>query len=529
MHENSPMNILTHEQWILKARKQFDQMLQSIEQHSQDHLRIDKVERGLFADLLALGLTLLQLFVAKAGKGDEGRQIEHQGRSLRRSEEPKPRRYHSPFGILSVVRWVYSRGPKKKIERAPTDERLGLPKGEYSYVLQDWLERFCVNQPFAEGTEALYVILGIKPSVETAEEINARMAVYAESFRMSQPPPLIEALESTVAESTVAESSQAGRSAAPMPEVEAAMESDKREPDKEAPLLVATADGTSVPMCVADRSGQAHPQADQKHAGATRRAYVGAVYSIDRFVRQPQEVFDELFRDEAAARRPAPQGKRLWAEMAAAEDGPGKGCERVFVELAVDVHTRDPERRQTLICLMDGERKLWDLQECWLGRSVEILDFFHVLKRVREVSQVVFSGDTSRRESWVGVQVRDLLEGGVERVVNRWRRLPSGQGKGWSSSGLKTVTSAIGYFRNNRHRMRYDEYLGHGYPIGSGMAEGACRNLVKDRMDGTGMHWRFLGARAMLKTRALYLNGEWDAFVEYRIQQEQETLYQTAA
>jgi len=68
-----------------------------------------------------------------------------------------------------------------------------------------------------------------------------------------------------------------------------------------------------------------------------------------------------------------------------------------------------------------------------------------------------------------------------------------------------------------------------GYPIGSGIAEGTCRNLVKDRMDCTGMHWRLPGARAMLKTRVIYLNGEWDDFIEYRIQREQATLSQTAA
>ncbi len=77
--------------------------------------------------------------------------------------------------------------------------------------------------------------------------------------------------------------------------------------------------------------------------------------------------------------------------------------------------------------------------------------------------------------------------------------------------------------------MRYNEYLSKGYPIGSGVAEAACRNLVKDRMDGTGMHWKIQGARAMLWTRALYLNGEWDDFVKFRIQREQEQLYQTAA
>ena len=249
-------------------------------------------------------------------------------------------------------------------------------------------------------------------------------------------------------------------------------------------------------------------------------------------MREPQEVWNELFREQAAERRPRPQGKRLWAEMAAArENSLTSGSEFVFAEMAIDVQTRDPDRQRTLVCLMDGEQKLWDLQREWLGRSVEILDLFHSLERVREVSKVVHPKSKARREAWVSDQLRDLLTGKVETVIRRWRRLAreAKKGKRWTKDNQEKVTSAIGYFSNNRHRMRYDEYLAKGYPIGSGIAEGACRNLVKDRMDCTGMHWRLPGSRAMLKTRALYLNGEWDDFVEYRIQREQEALYQNAA
>ena len=171
---------------------------------------------------------------------------------------------------------------------------------------------------------------------------------------------------------------------------------------------------------------------------------------------------------------------------------------------------------------MDGERKLWDLQAQWLGRSLEILDFFHVLERVRDVSKFAQT-NVARRDKWVERQVRDLLEGRVDAIIRRWKRLSVKAGE------PEEVTSALTYFQNNRQRMRYDEYLSMGYPIGSGIAEGACRNLVKDRMDGTGMHWKIEGARAMLWTRALYLNGEWNDFVEFRIQCEQEQLYQTAA
>ena len=178
--------------------------------------------------------------------------------------------------------------------------------------------------------------------------------------------------------------------------------------------------------------------------------------------------------------------------MAAADENTMTfGSEFVFIEMAIDVQTRDPDQQQTLVCVMDGEQKLWDLQREWLGRSVEILDLFHALERVREVSKVVRPKDKSRREAWVSDQLRDLLTGNVETVIRRWRRLArtAEQGKRWTKDNRETVTSAIGYF-SNRHRMQYDEYLSKGYPIGSGIAEGACRNLVKDRMDRTGMHWR---------------------------------------
>jgi hypothetical protein len=487
------MNIVTQEQLLLKAQGQFDALKQSILDYSEERMRIDQSERNVFADLLSIGMTLLKAFVAGAGMGDDGKSVSRGERTLQRSEEPKERWYRSIFGKLSIRRWVYTRGAKKKIEHAPTDARLGLPRGEYSYVLEDWLERLCVKEPFAEGIDGLSSILGVvAPSVQTAEEMNQRMAEHAEAFRIQQPvtPP------------TAAET-----------------------------IVVATADGTSVPMRRADRSKTAHPQASGR-SGATRRAYIGAVYSIEPFVREPQDVLNELFRDEVSKRRPRPQGKRLWAEMAAAVDGSlSFGVDHVFIELAIDVKARDPDCLKTLVCLMDGERKLWDLQHEWLGRSVEILDFFHVLERVRQVSKVVHPQDKSRREVWVTDQTRDLLNGKVETVIRRWRRLQrqGEKAKSWSSESLETVSSAITYFTNNRHRMCYGEYLSKGYPIGSGVAEGACRNLVKDRLDCTGMHWRLAGARAMLKTRALYLTGEWDDFVEFRIQREQQTLYQNAA
>ena len=87
------------------------------------------------------------------------------------------------------------------------------------------------------------------------------------------------------------------------------------------------------------------------------------------------------------------------------------------------------------------------------------------------------------------------------------------------------MREAADYFERNRDRMKYDEYLAAGYPIGSGVVEGACRHLVKDRMERTGMRWLPSARQAMLDLRATYLNGEWDAFWDYHVEQEDQRLY----
>jgi hypothetical protein len=92
-------------------------------------------------------------------------------------------------------------------------------------------------------------------------------------------------------------------------------------------------------------------------------------------------------------------------------------------------------------------------------------------------------------------------------------------------SKRRPLEAAITYFENNRQYMKYDEYLAAGYPIGSGVAEGACRHVVKDRMEQTGMRWTLLGAQSMLHLRAIYLNGDWSDYIEHHIETEQSTLY----
>ena len=87
------------------------------------------------------------------------------------------------------------------------------------------------------------------------------------------------------------------------------------------------------------------------------------------------------------------------------------------------------------------------------------------------------------------------------------------------------MAQVCGYFEKNAARMRYDEYLREGYPIASGVIEGACRHFVKDRMERSGMRWCLAGAQAMLNVRAIYLSSYWDDFQTWRIAQEQKHMH----
>ena len=73
--------------------------------------------------------------------------------------------------------------------------------------------------------------------------------------------------------------------------------------------------------------------------------------------------------------------------------------------------------------------------------------------------------------------------------------------------------------------MRYNEYLANGWPIASGPVEGACKNLIKDRMERSGMRWTEQMAEAIVQLRAIYLSGDFDRYWQFHIDQDQRRLF----
>ncbi len=181
--------IISQEKAFLKAQTQLSKICRMVEKAADEGQRIDEVERELFSQLLAVGLTLLQAFVNAHGDGDSGAELPSGNRVLRRLQDSHVRRYLSIFGELLIKRRVYACREGQKIEQAPLDARLGLPAGEFSYVLEDWLQRLCVKESFNEAVMSLRTLLGLAPSARAAEQMNQRVAEDAQAFQLQQAPP----------------------------------------------------------------------------------------------------------------------------------------------------------------------------------------------------------------------------------------------------------------------------------------------------------------------------------------------------
>jgi hypothetical protein len=484
--------IFSPEQALLKAQADLQDLITFARRAADVGSRIDQVERELMRRLLAVGLTLLQLFIAEHGDGDLGEELPAEdGHTLRRLPEPHDCRYVSIFGELLISRAVYGSREGQRIEYVPLDERLGLPAGDFSYVLEDWAQRFCLQGSFAEAAESLETLLGLRLGSRTLEHMDQELAGFVVPFRDAvEPPPA----------------------------------------DEEGPILVVTADGKGVPMRRPAREGprRHHRRTKGEKANKKQMACVGAVYSIEPFVRTADDILDEVLRDRRGDDRPEPAHKHVWAEMSRDLDGePLSAKDAVFGALFDDLNRRDAGHDRPVVCLMDGERALWEAQQVYFSEAVGVLDLFHVLERLWTAAHCFHREGSDEAEQFVEDRLRGLLEGRVGYVIGGLRQRLTKHGL--TGSRRKTLESVITYLENNRGHMRYDEYIAAGYPIGSGVAEGACRHLVKDRMEQSGMRWTVPGAQAMLHLRATYLNDQWDEFIEDRVVREQTRLHGKAA
>jgi hypothetical protein len=451
-----------------------------------------EVEREVWKRVLAMGRQATGHFFQMQGDGDVGETIEMpDGRELRRLDEPHRRTYRSIFGPFTLSRYVYGTREGQLIDFVPFDARLELPESEYSYVLQDWAGTLSVEHAFGRTAQTLEMMLDLSLPVDSLERMSRKMAESVPGFRESLKKPPVK---------------------------------------EEGEILVATADGKGIPM---------RRPADQRPVGARRKkgekankkqmATLGCVYTVDPKPRSAEEVVEALFRERPACRPdesvdPVAQHKRVWSSLTYDEGDLHVDAEtEVFTWMAHEVGLRRLDD-QPMVCLMDGQRSLWTSSETHLpDDTVEILDLLHVTSYLWDAAYLFHAEGSDEATAFVRDRTLRILRGEVGYVIGGLRQMATK--RSLSKAKQKTLTRVCNYFHHNRDRMRYDEYLAAGFPIASGVIEGACRHVVKDRMERAGMRWTIDGAQAMLDLRSTSINDQWSAFQTHRITTETTRLY----
>jgi hypothetical protein len=243
---------------------------------------------------------------------------------------------------------------------------------------------------------------------------------------------------------------------------------------------------------------------DDERPNSKRVATVASVYEINRFVREPKEVHKEFFHksdSKQKVERPCPVAKRVWA-------GLKKSSEEIIKEIFEEALQRDTSREKEWVVLVDGDlnqiKKLKKFSRQFKIKVTIVCDIIHVLEYIWKAGKVL--NDEQTKEQWVSEKLKLILEGKSSLVVSGIKRAATR--RKLKKSIREPIDSCARYLLNHSDYLHYSEYLKRGYPIATGIIEGACRYLVKDRMEITGARWGLEGAEALLKLRSLKISGD---------------------
>jgi hypothetical protein len=247
-----------------------------------------------------------------------------------------------------------------------------------------------------------------------------------------------------------------------------------------------------------------------------RMAEVGAVYDATPVPRTAADVLPASDREsDGAAPGPVAAGKWLTASVT---ENAATVIGRVFDE----AKRRDPRHERPWVALVDGNNHQIDrIQAEAKARHVKIaivVDFVHMIEYLWKAAWSFHAEGDPAAEQWVLRHARDVLAGKARKVAGNIRRAATKAGlDAGQRAGADTCAT---YLTNKDKYLDYPTALANGWPIATGVIEGACRHLVKDRLDITGARWGLPGAEAVLKLRAIVSNGDFDEYWRYHLAQE---------
>ena len=415
-----------------------------------------------------------------------------------RAERGHSRRVVTTLGAVRVSRIAYRSGVKGAGSLFPRDAVLNLPPDAYSWQLQRLAEMFCRSVSYGQAHEMVLAATGVRLGKRQLEQITARAAADAEQFCQDQD----RSREQVLIPAT----------------------------GQELPPLAISADGKGVAMRPEARRGTAKAPGQRVRTFCKRRgtgekghkriAETGCVFDVaPPDPGGPPRTPEQIMRPEPGTGTSAPRAVNRWytTDITAGRD-------HTIAKSFDEAEQRDPGHARTWIALVDGDNhqiRLFQDQAAARGITITItIDFIHVLEYLWKTAWCFFQPRDPAMEDWVTAQGLDILHGRVTAVITRIQQLAGGHPAEPGSEHAKIIRKTLHYLDAKKDLMDYPAALANGWPIATGVIEGACRHLVQDRMGITGARWGLDGAQAILWLRAINASGDTTAYWNHHIQQE---------
>ncbi len=459
-------------------RADFETMLQFVTSEEAQTATAYQVERSLFRLLLSLGAQLLLLFFQMRSQACSRDRIIVEGQTIPYHSEQK-RVYFSIFGKVPLWRpYFYTSATGG---HTPLDANLSLGTNRYSDLLRETLNYLAVYVPFNKAVDIFKRILNASISTRVQKELVAEEAEDVLAYYEQKPAPAAA---------------------------------------DEAEILVVQADGKGVPIILEKSSPEPVRLGKGQKRGRKKEAIVTAVYTIAANPRTPKNVVDSFFQQNKADKKsetspPKPQNKHVWATL--------DGKKTALMRLGQQVEPRLGSHIQHKVALADGCEALQERIKEQFPDFTLILDFVHANEYLWKVANSLLGEKNERRTKWVKKQTEFMLSGKTQQVIDDFRS--RAKKKTRTKKQVEKLEKTANYFERNLEYMAYDTYLANGWPIASGVIEGACRHFVKDRFELSGMRWEQSGAENLLRLRAVAENEDWDDYHLFHRQQRHQRLY----
>jgi hypothetical protein len=403
-------------------------------------------------------------------------------------EAGRARRLATVFGDVRVERVAYRR--RGRADLHPADGVLNLPAERHSHGLRRLAAVEASRGSFAEAAGAVEQVTGQRLGNRQVEQLAQRAAVDFDGFYAMRSRPLCQASD----------------------------------------VLVLSCDGKGVVMrpqalrpatAKAATSRKLHTRLSKgEQRNRKRLAELGCVYDCAPAPRTPADILPAPGQPHPPGRGPIARSKWLTASITC-------DAAQVIGQVFDEAVRRDPDQQRTWVVLVDGNNhQLQRVHAQARARGVAVsivVDFVHVLEYVWRAAWCFFAEGDPAAETWVRTHALRILNGHPSQVAAAIRRKATRAGL--TGTQRRNADTCANYLLNKQPYLDYPTALAQGWPISTGVIEGACRHLVKDRMDRTGARWGLAGAEAILKLRALRANGDFDTYWAYHLAQERQRVH----